>query len=284
MKLSTKILIAGLAIIVVTNVVALGGVAYNRSGEPDAIVELTERELSLPYRYGINNEDTGLGLRINCRIEESGQGYSYGNNSCRGNPAWLNSEKLLELGFEPQPKPKKIEKRMAFDKPLPRKAFIVLEYNGPAYQRTLIKAEQDRNEQLLQLSENTDTEKYEKRVKHIKDKLENEHHHNSRLFAIDAGLDKIALRNKYPDTSQYIIMQALIKPTGKFYQSGGEWTGTITQLLASTINISLEHRAVFEPLEVKQPRYNQNKQVPRYKVRVAFGKRAEPWVMAVEKM
>ena len=49
-----KIFIAGLAIIIVTNIVALAGVAYNRSGEPDAVVELTERELGLPYRYGMN--------------------------------------------------------------------------------------------------------------------------------------------------------------------------------------------------------------------------------------
>ena len=36
MKLNLKTLIAGLTIIIATNAVALIGVAYNRSGEPDA--------------------------------------------------------------------------------------------------------------------------------------------------------------------------------------------------------------------------------------------------------
>ncbi len=51
MKSNTKILIAGLGIIIATNVIALAGVAYNRPGQPEATIELTERELAMPYRY-----------------------------------------------------------------------------------------------------------------------------------------------------------------------------------------------------------------------------------------
>lgn len=56
----------------------------------------------------------------------------------------------------------------------------------------------------------------------------------------------------------------------------------ITGLLIDSINIPLEHHAVFAPLENTTPGRNQNRQTPRYKVRIAFGKRAEPWVMGVE--
>ena len=56
---NTKILIAGLAIIIATNVVALAGVAYNRSGNPEAQIELTERELAMPHRYRMNKENRG---------------------------------------------------------------------------------------------------------------------------------------------------------------------------------------------------------------------------------
>jgi len=40
-------LIAALALIVLTNVIVLATVRHNRSGEPDATVTLTERELRL---------------------------------------------------------------------------------------------------------------------------------------------------------------------------------------------------------------------------------------------
>ena len=283
MILNVKILIAGLAIIIVTNIVALAGVAYNRAGEP-AVVELTERELGMPYHYGMNKENTGLGLRINCRIEVDAQYYSYGNANCRGNTPWLDRSKLIELGFEPHTLPKKRKGKIPYAKTLPRKVFIVLEYNGAAYQTVLVSAEKELREQQALLVNNPGKKEFEKRVKRAQDKLEGEQHHNSRLFAIDAGLDKNALRNTYPDTSQYILMTALIKPTWRSNKKEKQWKGTITDLLVDTINIPLEHRAVFEPLEDLKPRYNQNKQTPRYKVRIAFGKRAEPWVLAVEKL
>lgn len=284
MKLNVKILIAGLAIIIGTNVVALIGVAYNRSGEPDAIVELTERELGMPYRYRMNKENTGLGLRINCRIEESEQNYSYGNFNCWGNPAWLNKEKLIELGFTFKPRKEKGEGFFPYDKTLPRKVYLVLEYNGAAYQRALASKEKALSEQQALLANNPDKAEFEKRVKNAQDKLDSEQHYNSRLFAIDAGQDKTVLRSTYPDTSRYILMQASIKPVWNSTKNENEWIGTITDLLIDTINIPLEHRAVFEPLEDANLRRDPNKQTPRYKVRVAFGKRAEPWVVAVDKL
>ena len=147
-----------------------------------------------------------------------------------------------------------------------------------------LSTEEELSEQQALLANNPGQEEFEKRVEDAAKKLNSEQHHNSRLFAIDAGLDKITLRNTYPDTSQYILMQALIRPAWSSNEKEEKWKGTITGLLINTINIPLEHRALFEPLEAAQLRRNQNRQAPRYKVRVAFGKRAEPWVVAVEGM
>ena len=47
----THTLVAGLGLIALTNAVALLGVAWNRSGEPDATLQLSQRELQPPY-YG----------------------------------------------------------------------------------------------------------------------------------------------------------------------------------------------------------------------------------------
>jgi hypothetical protein len=277
-----KILIAGLAIVIATNVIALTCVAYNRSGQAEAQIELTERELAMPYRYyGMFKENTGLGLRIQCRLEGNNY-YGYGN--CNGIAKWFNREKLIELGFKFQPLQDESAGRYAWEKELPRKAYIVLEYDGAAYQRALASAEQELNAQQQLLDNNPDKEEFKKRVKAAKDKLEGEQLYFSRLFAIDAGSDKTKLRNTYPDSSRYLIMQALIKPS--WYGNGkgkdGEWKGRITELLINTINVPLEHRVVFELLKADQNNQNQNQGTPRYKVSLAFGKRGEPWVIGVE--
>jgi hypothetical protein len=283
MKPNTKILIAGLGIIIATNVVALAGVAYNRAGEPEATIELTERELAMPYRYRMLKENTGLGLRIKCRLE--GDSY-YGYGNCNGMPKWFSREKLIELGFKLQPLEEKESWRRhyAIEKELPRKAWIVLEYDGTAYQKALAKAEQELNAQQQLLDNNPGKEEFEKRVKAARDKLEGEQLYFSRLFVIDAGPDKTKLRKNYPDNSRYLIMQATVRPTwsGNGKGKDGEWKGRITRLLVNTINVPLEHRAIFEPLEDDQVSRNQNKLTPRYQVSLAFGKRGEPWVIGVK--
>jgi hypothetical protein len=283
MKPNIKILIAGLAIIVTTNVIALAGVAYNRTGEPEATIELTERELAMPYRYRMLKENTGLGLQIKCRLEGNNY-YGYGN--CNGMPKWFSREKLIELGFELQPLKEQGDWRRhyAIEKELPRKAFIVLEYDGAAYQKTLAKAEQELDAQLQLLDNNPDKEEFGNRVKAARDRLEGEQLYFSRLFAIDAGPDRIQLRKTYPDNSRYLIMQATVRPgwSGNGKGKEGEWKGRITRLLVNTINVPLEHRAIFEPLEDDQVSRNQNKLTPRYQVSLAFGKRGEPWVIGVK--
>ena len=56
-------LIAGIALIALTNAVALIGVWYNRSGEPESALRLTQRELAPPYWRGVDRESGGLELR-----------------------------------------------------------------------------------------------------------------------------------------------------------------------------------------------------------------------------
>ena len=276
-----KILIAGLAIVVVTNVVALVGVAYNRAGEPEAVIELTERELAMPYRYGMGKENTGLGLRIRCRIASEHEYYGYGR--CSGTPKWFTREKLIELGFKLKLRQEDGAGRHAWKKELPREAYLVLEYDGALYQRAVASAEKELNAQQQLLKNNPNKEEFTKRVKAAEDRLQAEQHYQSRLFAIDAGMDKSALRRLYSDSSRYLIMQALIRPTWRRSdkEKEGKWEGWITGLLVETINIPLEHRAVFESLEYAQHSRNRNEQPPRYEVSLAFGKRTEPWVIAV---
>ncbi|MEW5756095.1 MAG: DUF4824 family protein [Pseudomonadota bacterium] len=282
MKLNTKILIAGAAIIIATNAIALIGVAYNRSGEPDAIVDLTERELGMPYDYGFDEENSGLALRINCRVENNANNDYYNSYSCFGIPNWLNEEKLIQLGFDlnqdTTEDPYEYRNRQ-----LPQKVYIVMEYNGPAHQRAIDYRQQELAKEQALLANNPDNEEFKERVKDATAKLEAEQHYNGRLFVIDAGLDKDQLRRQYAEPGRYVIMQALIRPNWTTIDKQAKWVGHITELLIDQINIPYQHRSVFTEVEGDTVNRSQN-QHPRYQVRVAFGKRNEPWVLGAEKI
>lgn len=280
MKLNIKILITGLAIIILTNVVALGGVAYNRSGDPDAVVELTERELYKAYQSGIEKENTGLRLSISCRIETTENEFSHGNRNCSGSPRWLDKEKLIQLGFEYKSYDKN-KKHQYSNKVLPKEAYLVLEYDGDTHDRAL--ASKDKilaSERKLQ-SNNPENKEFEERASQAQEQLIAEQQYNSRLFAIDAGLDRAALRKAYPEKNRYLMMKASIRPEWKTRINGHIWSGRITELFIGIINVPLEYRNAISSLE-QGLRRNRKSEGPRFKVTVAFGKRSEPWVTGVE--
>jgi len=285
MKLSAnldfKVLAAGLALLVVSNVVALAGVAYNRQGEPDAVIELTERELRMPFYYGRGTENTGLGLEINCRLEDMSRSYGTGYRECFGNPSWLDAAKLGELGFRLDTPQDSADRYLADYRYLPREVYLVLEYDGEAYRRALATREAELDEQLALLEQTPADGEVEKRVKNARQRLQLEQDVNSRLFVIDAGLDKDKLRNRYPDSGRYLLMKALVRPAWNASGKDETWTGTVIDLLIDTINIPLQHRGVFDRLQTAGRR-EPVEQTPRYRVRLAFGKRLEPWVLGVE--
>src|SRR5512145_1067398 len=92
-------LIAGLALIALTNAIALGGVAWNRSGEPESVLKLTQRELWQPHGYGLAREEGGLQLSVRWRaLHADPEVEFYGD--FHGQPEWLNEAKLAALGFD----------------------------------------------------------------------------------------------------------------------------------------------------------------------------------------
>ena len=76
-----KYLLTGLFILIGTNLAALGGVAFNRSGEVTSNLVLTERELSLPYNIGSQKENSGVLLSINWRTSTKIDNTYYPYNS-----------------------------------------------------------------------------------------------------------------------------------------------------------------------------------------------------------
>ena len=95
-QFSTRnLFIVSFALVILTNIVVLTGVVYNRSGEPESKIILTEREL--PKSYQNHRYNSALSLKLAWRTlgpENSNYNYIF-----YGSPSWFNSEKLEGLGY-----------------------------------------------------------------------------------------------------------------------------------------------------------------------------------------
>ena len=261
-----RILIIGAALILGGNAVALIGVAYNRSGEPDAVLQLSDRELTRPYSYSFrgSKENSGVSLRLNWRNAGDAQPFLPGILGRQGGATrWLDKDKLAELGFDVDADPQDLDSLRPYKMTLPRKAYVVLEFNGPVYRAVVQQRE-------AELDEDPGNQDYERFLKSAQRQLDDERNKNSRLFAIDVGPDTETLRARYPDRAQYIILPSEVR-LAVFNKA---LTGYITGLNVNTVIVPLAHRAAITGGGGPRPAH--------FTVRLAFGKRAEPWILAAQ--
>ncbi len=263
-----RTLIAGLALIVLTNAVVLAGVAYNRSGEPEATLRLTERELGVTNYDMWAGEKSGIGLNLQWRLprrEAIRSSYYYG--LWGGEAAWLDEAKLRELGFEPPPAGLPEERRGRREKE--RAVTLVLEYDGPAYQEVLARARE------AAAKERAGGGKPKGAYDSAVEWLEREERRSSRLFVVDAGLDADALRTKYPDRGRYAIAEGRVRPVYRRNAANPMNSGHVTAVSVPSINVPLEYRSLFASLS-ETPYHLQQKGGPRYEAVLAYGRRLEP--------
>ncbi len=267
-------LIAGLALITTTNLVALGGAAYNRSGEPDSVLSVTQRELRPSYAGVGRKENSGLTLHLRWRVlpqAEITSVYAFDGEG-GGAPAWLDAAKMAELGFEQKTTTHRsgAEADWRRERQLPRDVLVVLELDGPVYQQALERARQAAKEVELK----NDRGEGKKDAQEI---IDREERASSRLFAVDAGREREALRAKYPDRQKYAIVRGQVRPAWE--ASGKVGGGMLYDLSAEAINVPLETRGAFEG--VSPPSYQRSKDEGRhFEAKVAFGQRLEPWLIA----
>jgi hypothetical protein len=246
-------LLAGIALILLTNAAILAGVAWNRRGEPDAVVTLTERELQLPWEAG-DEEDTGLLLRLEWNPRDvAGPGL----------PEPLPAATRRELGFRRSPPPGRLQPA--------RSAWVVLEMEGEAWRRWL--AERRRlDEEQRRKAEESDCPSASA--------LEQMGMRESRLVVVDAGLDREALRRRHPDRRRFVIVPGVVGPDG-----------VVSELGLESIHVPLRLRPVLDEIVtgelVRRHRIagaEDAPRPPRYRMDVAFGRRGEPWLVKVEKL
>jgi hypothetical protein len=271
-------LIAGAALIVLTNGVALVGVAYNRSGNPDSVLAFTQRELQMSYKWWRDRENSGIGLRLVWRVqkEEIGDETDTGNwYGAGGAPAWLTKTKLGELGFDVSQPENSDRGRRHYERQLPKEVLLVLELDGPAYAEARERAKRHADREDALRVANPDKKEFEQRSKEARNRMDREERQYSRLFAVDAGLDASALRSKYPDRAHYAIGRGQVRPLVTGSALSLKLAGYVSELSIDEINVPLEFRNVFEhalPDAGTGPL--------RFDATVAFGKRLEPWIAA----
>jgi len=267
---SRTLLILALSLVLLVNSFILIGVWYNRSGEAESTVLLTEREMRMPYSW--SNDQTFL--RISWR---------------NASTEWFDQQKLESLGFDFS----EAEYNTHF---IETKAILVLEYDGDAYQQA-VKIAQSRVERVerkltqlnagkeiqAELNDELQTELQEDLQADLKDAQDNLKHEKlsaSRLFIVDAGLDEEKLRTQYPDNQRYILTYGIVDVRASMPYDENEtlvFTGRIDQLSVKRLHIESEMFAKINKLKSNM-QYSRNTMPPRFSVEVHFGQRLEPWI------
>ena len=278
-RLTPRVLFSfGFVVLIATNIMVISRVVINRAGTYETMIELTERELSLPYR--IHQENSGISLQLKWRALGKNEDDYYSYDYHYQSPDWLDKDKLASLGFKMDTSSyiPDLHKQI-----VPRQAYIVLEYDGEPYQKALKRSQVrfDRAQEALKAS--PDNEKLRQDYKYAEDRLQRDQTSTSRLFAVDAGLNAKALRKKYPDWSKFIVAPGLVELNWSYKDKKPTPSGYVSTLLVESIHVPLEFRQPFDEILSKNiPR--EDFQSPRYTVHLAYGTRFEPWIKAVKRI
>ena len=228
-------------IVMIAVAVMVGAAGWNQSGDPRLTITLTERELPLSTPAAAPGDVPAMQLRI---------AYE-GRHDPLDSRNWLPELRLREIGFPfhvPVGAPQAAD---TYAHVPPRLAWIVLEYDGPAWQdigrRRALSTPAGMAPPVGR----------------------------SRLVPVDAGVDFDALRTRYP--SGHLIMRAIIGLQYVPADRGGPLLyGTLRELVPAAVAVPTRLRAALDELTPRAPHEG-----PRYEVELAIGSLGLPYVRAV---
>lgn len=273
-----RALLLGVALIVLTNAVVLAGVAYNRSGEPESVLQLTERELKIRAWNWPENENSSIDLYIHWRVAEGepdlDDPYSRAWDRALD---WLKPEQMRELGFKVDGDLESKEGAERIRRQPSRRAWVVLEFDGPAYQEALERARIRLAHATSRTAANPGEGEFEERLRSARREMEHEENRATRLFAIDVGPDADVLRARYPDRKRHAIVQGRLRMTITGSEGRKRLTVQLADIDADAVRVPHAYRSHIEPYVKTQQNYSDDHD-PRFSATVKFGQRYEPWI------
>jgi hypothetical protein len=283
-RVDLRLVLLGLLLIVATNAVVLAGVAWNRSGPSDAIVELTERELELPWASAASRENSGLHLQLRWRVAERQPGAGVADEAV-GDEAlvdhdgayygsqipWLDAERLRALGFDVDGA---IDAEAHRRHRVARPAWLVLELGGQPQAQALARAERRHAAATERTAALPDDREARDRLAESVRQLAREREQSSRLFVIDVGTDADQLREAYADRSRYLILRGHVRLVGRG-DVASPLRGSIAAVDIDRIHVPLQFHGVFASHFDDEGRGD-----ARHAVTLASGARREPWIVA----
>jgi uncharacterized protein DUF4824 len=255
------------ALVVLTNAYVLVGVAWNRSGEPESEIVLTEQELPMPDRN--TDEDTDIVLHLEWRR------WVPPNDDLL---SWFDQAKLEAIGFDCSIPPTLASAFEFYRRQVSRKTWIVLEYDGAAFQSRLGRL----RERVRQVSEELGRQKATpEELDQARRWLSDAESFESRLVPVDAGNDVSVLRSRYADRGRYLILQGRVRisPPNQFLVQDSSGSpipppairGWIEEILDDRISVPPQWRSTIISLRATEGR--------RYQVTLRTGRRREPWIV-----
>ncbi len=275
-------LLVGLAVIAVTNAIALSGVAYNRSGEPESTLALTERELRIMDWSWPDNDNSSIDLRLDVRTRHL---YSNGMEYEQWRGDWLSDEQLRALGFDTA-LAVDTDEALARRRRDPSKAvFLALEYDGPAYQEALTQRHRAVKRARDLVARSGGDEQFELQLASALETLQNEEESASRLFVVDASLDPQVLRDRYPDRTRYAIVRGRVGTHILGEPGQRRIAAAPPEVTIEIIRVPYPYRALAESLVSEQGySYYSRGRPPRFSASLNFGRRLEPWIAQMQSL
>jgi len=276
----------GCGLVLLVNAIVLAVAWWNRTGEPSATLELTERELALPaFR---SKDDSGLVLSI----VSADRPPSSVAQSARLRTAdlpdfelpWLDAAKLASLGI---PAARDDAQGVAA-----RRVFLVLENDGEAWRAWL--ADRERSVRALREGPAPGSEGGTQ-LAEAEALLEIDRTSRSRLVPVDAGLEPGPLRDRYPDRSRYAVVPGAVEivpaPLGRGTRA---LRARIAGLEVDRVHVPLGLLARldrFVPRESAEDAFRRARESaakgwpapapPRFRATVRFGRGYRPWLVEV---
>jgi hypothetical protein len=239
------------AVVVASNVVVLGFAWMNTSGEPDAELVLTERELRVQPREA---ENTAMALRLTWVDPTQAPDLD----------SWFGARRLTSLGFDCSVPPTAANVPF-YRGQAPRRVYAALEFEGDSWIRYLASVPAGPERESAEAG--------------------------SHLVLIDVGLDATSLRRLHPDRRRVVVVPATVGLEVRLRdRRPPALAGRVETLLPRDIGVPRHLRAAIDALpDVPSVPYERRRTwrgvplagAPRFQATVVWGPALAPWIAAL---